>query len=100
MNSGDEDTMLVTVNGQPPPLLTVSGWSLNEPTQTSPKSPAFAIARTSLGAGVEPLTRTFSGLEGSLLVIVSVADVEPRLLGWKRIGSSTESPAATKSGKN
>jgi hypothetical protein len=42
MNSGEEEEMSVTVRGQPPLLRRVSGWSLNDPTHTSPKFPALA----------------------------------------------------------
>src|SRR5512132_1598525 len=66
--------------------------------QTSPKLPAFAIDMTSRGTGVLPVRLTVFGLAGSLLMIVMVAAAAPRFCGWKRIGSSTESPAATING--
>jgi hypothetical protein len=52
MNSGEDEAIPVTVKAQPPLLLSISGSPLNEPTQTSPKSPAFAMERASRGAGV------------------------------------------------
>src|SRR4051794_19042029 len=93
MNSGEDETIPVTVSGHGPLLLSVSGSSRNELTHTSPNAPALAIERASRGAGALPLTRTTLGLDGSLLVIVSVADAGPRVRGSNRTGSSTESPA-------
>ena len=85
----------VIVSGQPPLLLSVSGWSAKSSQHTWPKSPESAIEVTSRGAGVLPLTCTWCGLPGSLLVIVSVADAGPNAVGWKRIGRSISSPAST-----
>jgi hypothetical protein len=98
LDSGEDEAIAVTESGQIPLFVRVSGWSLKSPTQTSPKSPASAIDRASRGAGAFPRTRTLLGPPGSLLVTVSVADLAPKLAGWKRIGSSIEVPASTASG--
>jgi hypothetical protein len=42
---------------------------------------------------------TTAGPFGSLLTIVSVADADPRSVGWNRIGTATESPPSTVRGK-
>ena len=83
------------VSGQCPLLLNISGWSRKSSTHTWPKSPLFAIEETSRGAGALPVTSTWCGLLGSLLVTVSVAAAKPNPLGWKRMGSAIESPAST-----
>ena len=44
-----------------PLLVTISGSSANEPTQTSPKLPAFAMIRFALGAARTPETATTCG---------------------------------------
>ena len=46
--------MPVTERAHLPLLVTISGSSANEPTQTSPKLPALAMIRFALGAGSDP----------------------------------------------
>ena len=46
----------------------------------------------SLPEGTLPDTSIVCGLAGSSLVIVIVADFDPKLEGWKRIGTSSEHP--------
>src|SRR5215472_14569072 len=90
--------MSVTVSAHLPLLLRVSGWSRNEPTQTSPKLPFPAIATASRGAGAIPVTDSVCGLAGSSLNTVIVAVFAPRLDGWKRRSTSSDSPGLTMSG--
>ena len=53
---------------------------------------------TSLPEGTLPETSMIRGPLGSSLFTVIFADLEPRLIGWKRIGTWIESPASTVSG--
>jgi hypothetical protein len=81
MNSPPEEAMLVTDRVHSPLLNTVSGLSRNDPTQTFPKLPVFAIIKFNRGGGATPDTATFRGLAGSLLANVMVASFAPRLIG-------------------
>ncbi len=81
-----------------PLLLTISGSSRNEPTQTWPKSPLSASTSTSRGACPVPVTVTLCGPNKSLLKIVTVAAFEPTLVGLNRTITSMEQPGATASG--
>ena len=94
-NSLADEVTFVTVNMHGPLFSRVSGLSTNESTQTLPKSPASAMIRSSSGAGAVAETAMIRGLAGSLLTIVIVAALAPKLVGWKRIGNAIESPAPT-----
>src|SRR5580700_217696 len=48
---------------------------------------------TSLPGGASPETAIVLGLDGSSLATVMAAAFDPKLVGWKRIGISTASPA-------
>ena len=52
----------------------------------------------SFPAGALPETCTLLAPAGSLLTTVMVADFAPKLVGWKRIGRSSDMPAAMISG--
>ena len=58
--------------------------SAQQPALTPPK--VVEPVTASLPAGASPETSTLSGLAGSSLVTVIVADFGPKLAGWKRIG--------------
>ena len=82
-----------------PLLVTISGSSANEPTQTSPKLPAFAMIRFALGAARTPETATTCGPAGSLLRMVIAPAFGPSGAdGWKRMTTSIESPGPTRRG--
>src|SRR4051794_1066232 len=53
---------------------------------------------TSLPDGAKPETANVRGPAGSSLVTVIVADLGPKLVGWRRIGTCREPPASTLSG--
>src|SRR4051794_19506311 len=90
--------MLDISSGHVPELLIVSSSSTNEPRQTFPKLPELAIAVASSGAPAVPDTSIIRGPVGSLLKIVMFADLKPKLVGWNRIGTSSEAPGAMVSG--
>ena len=76
--------MFETIRLQVPLLLIVSGRSLNEPRQTSPKSPVLAIRVAMVAVPATPLTGMVAdGVIGSLLDTVKVAVCEPLPVGVK-----------------
>src|SRR5690349_24742521 len=91
--------MLEISSGHAPELLSVSSSSTNEPRQTFPKVPESAIAVTSSGAGAVPDTAIIRGPVGSLLKIVMFAGLKPKLVGWNRIGTSSERSEERRVGK-
>ena len=95
---GADETMPVTLSGHGPRLLMTRSRSVNLPRRTSPKSPLSGTTSVSLGAGAVPDTTTVLGPVGSLLSTEIVADFEPMLDGWKRIGASRTVPGAITSG--
>ncbi len=98
-NSDDDEVIAVTVRVQWPALAIVSGSSRNVFTQTLPNDPSSGIASASRGGGQLPVSRMVRGLLGSLLTIVIVAVAAPRVVGWKRMGTSTLSPAPSVNGR-
>jgi hypothetical protein len=86
----------VTWRSQSPTLQIDSVRSARRPRSTPPKWPEPVTASWPLGA--LPDTASVRGPPGSSLEMVSVADFDPKLVGWKRICASTELPAATVSG--
>jgi hypothetical protein len=82
--SPSEDDIPVTVSVHSPLSLRIKGPSTNEPTQTLPKSPAFARISASFGASALPEMFTIGGLAGSLLVISIVPNCGPKLAGRNR----------------
>src|ERR1700722_16692239 len=93
MNSVDEEGMPVTVSGQCPVLVKVSGKSAKESMHTFPKLPVAAMIVTRRGAGAVPERRISLGLAGSSLVMVIKVDFGPTPMGWRRMGTSIETPA-------
>src|SRR5262245_27334162 len=97
-NSLAEDAMFETVNVHGPLFNNVRGLSRNDPMHTLPNLPALAIIKSNSGGGAVPETVTMRGLQGSLLITVRLAALAPKLVGWNRIGSATESPEPTRMG--
>ena len=97
-NSGDDDVIPLIVSAQWLLLFKISGSSEKDPTQTLPKCPVSAIIKLSRDVWATPVTRIVCGLAGSLLVTVSVAALLPGLVGSKRNGIDSESPAPTVNG--
>src|ERR1019366_3860507 len=89
-NSGDDEAISLTMSGHCPALLRVTGMSVKESRHTFPKLPVSAMMVTSRGAGALPERSMTPGLAGSSLVMVILADFEPTLAGWKRIGTSID----------
>src|SRR4051794_22747495 len=87
-----DETMPVTLSWHDPRLLMMRSRSVNLPKRTSPKSPLSGTTSVSLGAGAVPDTTTVLGPAGSLLSTEIIADFEPMLEGWKRIGASKTFP--------
>jgi hypothetical protein len=67
--------------------------SARRPKSTGPKCPLPVMA--SFPLGVSPETAIVLGPPGSSLETVRVADLAPKLVGWKRTSTSWESPGAT-----
>src|SRR5258708_7542102 len=82
---------LMTCRSHSPMLQMESVRSAMQQAVTPPKQREPVM--TSLPVGALPETAIVLGLEGSLLTMVIVADFAPKLVGWKRMGMSTASPA-------
>src|SRR5262245_1962389 len=96
-SSGLEEVMLLTTRSQNPVLLMVSVLLLVLPGQVLSKTIGSLTVMDGARALPEIAT-VLSGVVGSLLKILTVADLFPLLAGWNRIGASIESPAWMTSG--
>ena len=82
MNWLDEELMLLITRSQLPLLLMVTSRSLNEPMQTLPKLPLFAMPVAMFGSGAFPETGTTRlGTWRSLLMTEIVPDFAPAVVG-------------------
>src|SRR5262245_38019530 len=99
-NSGELDTIPVTVSGQVPVLAIVTILSRNAPSQTRPKSPESTTIVVIVGLPTEPDTAIVAdGFVGSLLATVSVPDWGPIPVGEKVTAIGRHVPGAIVTGK-
>src|SRR4026208_1173501 len=90
--AGLNETLLTSILHFPTLQMEMVFSTVGPPAQTSPKS-VEPVTRTSPGGACPLIEKNRFGALGSLLCRAIVPLFAPSVVGWKRIGMATESPA-------